>query len=485
MTSDAIRPQQLINGQWRDGSGADGIDVFDPSTGERIAELAPATIADADGAVAAAKAAFESWSELSLARRVQYLYRMRQNLIDHSEELARTITRDQGKTLDEARGEVLRSCDFLEAAIAAPMLYGSTSGNIAGNLDYKHLREPLGVALAITPLNFPVMNPTLFVGWALVTGNTLVVKPSEQDPLASTHALQLLADGLPAGVLNVIQGRADVSQHLVSHPDVAAVSCITSTPVARSIHQTATQLGKRVQANGGAKNPIVIAADADLEAAAEGVITSAFGMAGQRCLAGTRIIAERPVYDELVERVAQLTDRLVLGSGLDPETTLCPVVSAAAKARITGMIDAAAEAGATLIRDGRGAEPQTPSAKPGGYYLGPTIIADLPIDHPSSCEEMFGPAIIVHAADSVDEAIAMANDTEFGNAASIWTASASTARRFERGIRSGNIGINAFPGPPANQTMGGLGASFFGESHICGDAPLRFYTEEKLVSSRW
>lgn len=485
MTNELIKPQLLIDGRWRDGGGTDPIEVFDPSTGARIAELIPATIADADEAVAAATAAFESWSALSMARRVQYLYRMRQNLIDHSEELARTITRDQGKTLDEARGEVLRSCDFLEAAIAAPMLAGSTSGNIAGNLDFKHLREPLGVALAITPLNFPVMNPTLFVGWALVTGNTLVVKPSEQDPLASTHALRLLAEGLPDGVLNVVQGRADVSQHLVSHPGVAVVSCITSTPVARSIYRTATQLGKRVQANGGAKNPIVIAADADLDAAAEGVITSAFGMAGQRCLAGTRIIVERPVYDEVVERVARLSDELVLGSGFDPETTLGPVVSSGAKARITGMIDAAEAAGATLIRDGRGAEPQTASATTEGYYLGPTIIADLPIDHPSSCEEMFGPAIIVHAADSVDEAIAMANDTEFGNAASIWTASASTARRFERGIRSGNIGINTFPGPPANQTMGGLGQSFFGETHICGDAPLKFYTEEKLVSARW
>lgn len=483
--NDVPAPQLLIDGKWREGSGTDGIDVFDPSTGARIAELAPATIADADAAVAAASAAFPEWSALSMARRVQHLYRMRQNLIDHSEELARTITRDQGKTLDEARGEVLRSCDFLEAAIAAPMLYNSSSGNISGTLDVKHLREPLGVALAITPLNFPVMNPTLFVGWALVTGNTLVVKPSEQDPLASTHALQLLAEGLPDGVLNLIHGRADVSQHLVSHPDVAAVSCITSTPTAKAVYQTATALGKRVQANGGAKNPIVIAADANLEAAAEGVINSAFGMAGQRCLAGTRIIAEKPVYEELVDRVATLSDKLVLGSGFDPETTLCPVVSAGSKARITGMIDAAVEAGATLIRDGRNAEPKTASATPDGYYLAPTIMADVPIDHPSSCQEMFGPALIAHSADSMDEAIAMANDTEFGNAASLWTASPALARRFEHEIRHGNIGINTFPGPPANQTMGGLGESFFGETHICGDAPLKFYTEEKLVSTRW
>lgn len=330
-----------------------------------------------------------------------------------------------------------------------------------------------------------VMNPTLFVGWALVTGNTLIVKPSEQDPLASTACLRLLAEGLPEGVLNLIQGRADVSQHLVSHPDVAAVSCITSTPVARSIYETATKLGKRVQANGGAKNPIIITADADLEQAADGVIISAFGMAGQRCLAGTRIIIEKPVYDEVVERVAKLTDEFVLGAGIDPETTLCPVVSASAKARITGMIDAAEAAGATLVRDGRGAEPTTESATSGGYYLGPTIIADLPVDHPSSCNEMFGPAIIVHAVDSFEEALEIANDTEFGNAASIFTGSPTTARKFERGIRHGNVGINTFPGPPANQTMGGLGDSFFGESHICGDAPLKFYTEEKLVSSRW
>lgn len=485
MITDAMHPQQLINGEWRDGSGTDGIDVFDPARGERIAELAPASLADADDAVAAAAAAFDDWSGLSLQRRAQHLYRMRQNLIDHSEELARIITTDQGKTLDEARGEILRSGDFIEAALATPMLYHSSSGNVAGNLDIKHLREPLGVCVAVTPLNFPVMNPSLFISWALITGNTLVVKPSEQDPIASTACLRLLSEGLPDGVLNLIQGRADVSQHLVSHRDVAAVSCITSTPVARSIHETASRLGKRVQANGGAKNSIVITADANLEDAAEGVVTSAFGMAGQRCLAGTRIIAERPVYEELVERVAQLSDKLVLGAGVDAETTLGPVVSAASKQRITGMIDSAVEAGATLVRDGRGAEPKTASATADGYFLAPTIIADLPVDHPSSCEELFGPGIIVHAVDSFEEATAVANDTEFGNAASIYTGSAETGRQFERKVRAGNIGINAFPGPPATYAMGGLGSSFFGETHICGDAPLKFYTEEKLVLSRW
>lgn len=479
-------PQILINGEWQDGQGTDGIAVFDPARGEQIAELAPASIAQVDDAVASAKAAFESWSALSLQRRVQHVYKMRQNMIDNVESLARTLTLDQGKTLDEARGEVQRAAEYLEAAIAAPMLYHSVSGNVSGTIDARLVREPLGVCVAVTPLNFPVMNPTMFAGWALVSGNTLVLKPSETDPLASTAAYRVLQlAGLPDGVLNLVHGRADVAQHLIGHSDVSAVSCITSTPVAKAIYLQASAAGKRVQANGGAKNPIVVAADADLELAAEGIVSSAFGMSGQRCLAGTRIVVEGDRHDELVDRVAALTDKLVLGSGFDKETTMGPVVSAASKARIENIIERSAAAGATLVRDGRNAEPTTASATADGYFLAPTIMTDISHSDPVSGEETFGPAIAVHRADSVEEATAIANDTEFGNASTIYTKSGTTARYFERASTAGNVGVNSFPAPPFNFKMGGIGESFFGQSHVGGDSYLRFYTQEKLVVSRW
>jgi malonate-semialdehyde dehydrogenase (acetylating)/methylmalonate-semialdehyde dehydrogenase len=477
--------QLLVNGEWRDGAG-EAIAVFDPATGAQISTVHAATEADVDAAIAAAAAAFPEWSELSIQRRVQFLHRMRRNIEDNKEELARAITLDQGKTLDEARGEVLRATEFIETAIAAPMLYHSTSGNVAGTIDARHVREPLGVCVAITPFNFPVMNPSQFSAWALVTGNTLVLKGSEQDPIATTSVVRLLNDaGLPPGVLNLVHGRADVAQRLIDHPDVVAVSCITSSPVAKAIHERASLLGKRVQANGGAKNPIVVAEDADLDLAAEGVVTSAFGMAGQRCLAGTRIIAVGDVYDELVEKIAVLSDKLVVGAGADAGTTLGPVMSAASRKRLEESITTAIADGATAVRDGRNVVPQEGTGTTDGYFVGPTILTGLGLDHPVDCAETFGPVIVIHRVESLDEAIAAANHTEFGNASTIFTRSGTTARLFEKRSRAGNVGVNTFPAPPANFTMGGLGTSFYGDIHICGDAPLRFYTEERLVVSRW
>lgn len=483
---DVTQPQHWINGEFIAGSGTDVIDVFDPSNGQRVAELTAATEAEVDAAVAAASGAFEEWSQLSITRRAQYLHTMRANVVKNGEQLARTISLDQGKTLDEARGEVMRAAEFIDTALAAPMLMHSRSGHVAGPIEARNAREPLGVCVAVTPFNFPVMNPSQFSAWALVTGNTLVVKPSEQDPMATTALFHLFAEaGLPNGVLNLVHGRAEVSKRLIDHPDVAAVSCITSTPTAKAIHARATSLGKRVQANGGAKNPILVAGDADLELAAEGIVTSAFGMAGQRCLAGTRIVALAEVYDELVERVAALTDQLIIGAGLDGGTTMGPVISAASRSRLEVLIGQAVDAGATAVRDGRGVVPGTPSASAEGYFVGPTVLADLSPTHPAEFQETFGPVIAMHRVGDLDQAIDLANDTEFGNASTIFTRSGSIARHFERASRAGNIGINTFPAPPANFVMGGLGGSFYGETHVCGDAPLRFYTEEKLVVSRW
>ncbi len=483
---DIKQPQHWINGEFVTGSGGDAIDVFDPATGQRVAEVVAATDAEVDAAVDAAAAAFPEWSQLSMARRVQHIHRMRTRLVENGEQLARTISLDQGKTLDEARGEVLRASEFIDTALAAPMLMHSQSGAVAAGIEARNVREPLGVCVAVTPFNFPVMNPSQFSAWALVTGNTLVVKPSEQDPMATTALFHLFAEaGLPDGVLNLVHGRAEVSKRLIDHPAVAAVSCITSSPTAKAIYERASSLGKRVQANGGAKNPIVVASDADLDLAAEGIVTSAFGMAGQRCLAGTRIIAIGDIHDELVDRVATLTDKLVVGAGRDEGTQMGPVVSAASRARLESLIGDAIAGGATAVRDGRGFAPQTPSATGEGYFVGPTVLTGLSPTHPAEYQETFGPVIAVHQVVDLDQAIALANDTEFGNASTVYTRSGSTASRFTRFSRAGNVGVNTFPAPPANFVMGGLGASFYGDTHVCGDAPLRFYTEEKLVLTRW
>lgn len=476
----------LIDGLWGPGSAADVIEVFDPATGKKITDLVPATTGDAEAAVVAAQRAFAEWSARPLSERVKYLYRMKAILDENVEPLARIITTDQGKTLDEARGEVARAVDFLETAIAAPMLYHSQSINITTGLDARRVREPLGVCIAVTPSNFPVMNTVQFSSWALVTGNTLVIKASEQDPIASTAAIKLLMQaGLPAGVLNLVHGRADVVKHLIAHPDVAAVSCITSSPTAKAIHESASAAGKRVQANGGAKNPIVVAPDADLDKAAAGIIASSYGMAGQRCLAGSRLIVIGDVYDDLMKRLVGAAERIVVGNGADTGVTMGPVVSAASKERILSALANAEKDGATLVLDGRNVKPSGGAETENGYFIGPTIVADLDPKNPVERQELFGPVINVHRVDTLDDAIALANDTEFGNAAALFTQSGTVAAEFERRVRAGNVGINAFPAPPSNMTMGGYGASFYGDMHVCGDAPLEFFTDQKLVISRW
>lgn len=478
-------PQLLIGGEWRTGNGTSFQDVFDPATNARIAELAYASEQDVDDAVAAAAQAFPGWSSQSLSRRVQQLQRVRALLVERSESLALTISIDQGKLLDEARGEVVRVIEALDCALAAPMLYHSASGNIAGGLDARRVRIPLGVCAAITPFNFPAMNPAQFASWALVTGNTLVLKASEQDPLASTHVISLFHEaGLPDGVLNLIHGGVDAAKRLVAHPDVRAVSCITSSATAKAVYVAATSQGKRAQANGGAKNPIIVAADADLDAAADGVVSSAFGMAGQRCLAGSRVIAVDEVYEDLAQRIVKLASSLVLGGGRDPRATMGPLVSAQSKARVEQLLEAAEQEGATFLLDGRQAEPIGEDTG-SGYFLGATVIADAATGSVIDREEVFGPVVTLHRAPDAAAAVELANATEFGNASTIYTQSGSTARAFEQASQAGNIGVNSFPAPPFNFTMGGLRSSFYGDLHVLGDGPLDFYTDHKLVVSRW
>jgi malonate-semialdehyde dehydrogenase (acetylating)/methylmalonate-semialdehyde dehydrogenase len=478
--------QHLIGGQWQDGAGKGEITVYDPASGQAINQMNEASTDQVNAAVEAAAAALPAWSALSANRRVEFLLKAKRIIEDKVDELAHVLSVDNGKTLAEARGEITRAVEAIANAASYPMISHSESGNIAQGFDARRVRIPVGVCVAISPFNFAMMNPSMFIAWATVCGNTIVLKPSEQTPMATNLLVSMFKlAGFPDGVINVVHGRAEVGKTLVSHPKVAAISCIVSTPVARSIYQTGTAQGKRVQANGGGKNPYIVLADADIERAVDGIADGAFGMAGQRCLAASRCIVQADVYDEFLEKLVAKAKTYVLGNGRDPEVNLGPVVSAGSKARILAAIEGAAAAGGKIVLDGRQHPVHGDAKRDEGYFVGPTIVENLSHKHHVDCQETFGPFLVVHKAASLDEAITIANDTEFGNAAAIYTSSGKNAQIFELLSTAGNIGVNTFPAPPMSFTMGGLGTSFFGDIHVSGEGAMHFYTDHKLVVTRW
>lgn len=478
--------QHLIGGQWQAGEGQGTITVYDPATGQPVAQMNEASLDQADAAVAAAAAAFPAWSALSITRRAEIVLQMKALVERNIDELANLLSQDNGKTLAEARAEIGRAAEAIAGAAGAPGIYHSQCGNIAPNLDARRVRVPVGVCVAITPFNFPVMNPSMFAAWSIVCGNTLVLKPSEQTPMITNMLFELFRQaGVPDGVLNIVHGGVALGERLVSHPLVAAVSCITSSPVAKAVYANGTAHGKRVQANGGGKNPFVVLPDADLDKAAEGIADAAFGMSGQRCLAASRCIVVGDVYDRFLEKLVAKSREYVLGGGRHPGVTMGPVVSAASKARVLSAIENAVRSGATLALDGREHPVVGGGDSSEGYFVGPTIVTGLSPKDPVDCQEVFGPFLVVHRVASFDEAIAIANDTDFGNAAAVYTTNGSSARAFETACKAGNIGVNTFPAPPMNFQMGGSGTSFYGDIHVLGDGYMLFYTDHKVVVSRW
>jgi len=478
--------RHLIGGVWKEGAGENAITIYDPATGKSVAAMQEASLAQGDAAIEAAAAAFPAWSALSVNRRADIVLKMKAVVEQNSEELAQLLSLDNGKLLPEARGEIMRAAEAIGGAASAPMLYFSEFGNVAAQLDAKRVRIPLGVCVAVTPFNFPVMNPSMFAAWAIVCGNTLVIKPSEQTPMVTNRLLELFHEaGVPDGVLNIVHGGPALGERLVTHPKVAAISCITSTPVARAIYVAGASQGKRVQANGGGKNPYVVLPDADLDRAVEGIADAAFGMGGQRCLAASRCIVVGEIYDSFLEKLTARAKQYALGSGRNEAATLGPLVSAASKARVEAAIEGAIRSGATVVLDGRQHPVLGGEEVSGGYYVGPSIVTDLSSQDPVDCNEVFGPFLVVHRVDTMEDALAIANDTEFGNAAAIYTSNGSHARTFETACNAGNIGVNTFPAPPMNLQMGGMGSSFFGDIHVCGDGYIQFYTDHKMVVSRW
>jgi len=475
--------EHWVDGKSTAGSGTRTGPVFNPATGEQTGVVVFAAAEDVDAAVRSATAAFEQWSQTSLAARTKILFEFRRLVADHMDELARIICEEHGKVLADARGEVQRGLEVVELACGIPtLLKGDYSDQVSTGVDAFSFRQPLGVVAGITPFNFPVMVPMWMHPIAIACGNAFILKPSERDPSASQMVARLWQEaGLPDGVFTVINGDREAVDALLDHPGIAAISFVGSTPVARYVHARATAAGKRVQALGGAKNHAVVLPDVDPGYAAEHVAAAAFGSAGERCMAISVAVA---VGDgQVVDAITEEARKIRVGPGWEPESQMGPVITAAAKERITGLVNRGVEQGARLLVDGRS------HVVPGyekGFFLGPTVLDEVTPAMDVYREEIFGPVLSVVRVGTIDEAIRLVNANPYGNGAAIFTSSGAAARRFQREVTAGMIGINVpIPTPMAYYSFGGWKDSLFGERHVHGPEGVAFYTRLKAVTSRW
>jgi malonate-semialdehyde dehydrogenase (acetylating)/methylmalonate-semialdehyde dehydrogenase len=476
------RVPSFIGGRLREPRAAEAHPIPDPATGQTIAELPYSTTGEIDEAVAAARAAFLAWAEEPVPDRAQVLFRFKALLEEQFDEVAALVTRENGKTLAEARGEVRRGIEVVDFACGAPtLLMGTALDQIANGIDARLVRFPVGVVCGITPFNFPNMVPLWMIPTALACGNTFVLKPSQQTPLSAVRLAELLAAaGLPDGVFNVVHGAEQAVTHLLEHPGVDAVSFVGSARVARIVYTAGTAAGKRVQALGGAKNHLLVMDDADLEASVPALVSSAFGNAGQRCLAGSVAVGVGSIGDVLVKELADQAGRLRVGPGTEPDTDMGPVIRAERKQALASQIGAGAAAGATLVADGRDAVDSD------GFFLGPSILDHVTPDMDVWRTELFGPVLSVVRAGDLDEAIATANRSSYGNMASIFTTSGKHAREFRRGIEAGMLGVNiGVAAPMAFLPFTGWKDSFLGDLHATGTDSMRFYTKQKVITQRW
>ncbi len=474
-----------IGGKATPGSGGRTSPVWNPATGEQQAEVMLASTADVDEAVRTAAAAFESWSQSSLAQRTKIMFAFRETVNARIGELAEVVSDEHGKVVADARGEVQRGLEVVEFACGIPtLLKGDFSDQVSTGVDVYSFRQPLGVCAGITPFNFPVMVPMWMHPVAIATGNTFVLKPSERDPSAAMLVAEMWAEaGLPDGVFNVVHGDKEAVDALLDHGTVAAISFVGSTPIARYIHQRGTANGKRVQALGGAKNHAIVLPDAAIDYTSDHLVAAAFGSAGERCMAISTAVAVGPAGDDLVAAVSEKARAVKVGPGRDPQSEMGPVVTAAARDRIVSLIGSGAEQGAELAVDGRGL---TVPDYEEGFWVGPTVIDRVARDMEVYQEEIFGPVLVVLRTDTVDAAIEMINSNPYGNGTAIFTSSGEAARRFQRGVSVGMIGINVpIPVPMAYYSFGGWKDSLFGDKHIHGPEGVAFYTRAKVVTARW
>jgi malonate-semialdehyde dehydrogenase (acetylating)/methylmalonate-semialdehyde dehydrogenase len=459
--------------------------VFNPSTGAQSGEVDFASVAEVDAAVAAAKAAFPAWRATSLAKRTATLFALRELVVAHAGELGDLIVSEHGKVKSDAAGEVARGLDVVEFACGiAQLLKGEFSENASTGVNVHSLRQPLGVVAGITPFNFPVMVPMWMFPLAIATGNTFVLKPSEKDPSASILLAELVAEaGVPNGVFNVVQGDRVAVDRILTHPDIAAVSFVGSTAVARYIYETAAREGKRVQALGGAKNHMVVLPDADLADAAEAAVSAGFGSAGERCMAASVLVAVGGCGDELVERIKARVARLTVGPGTDAASEMGPLVTSEHRDKVASYLGIGEGEGASVAIDGR--EPKI-AGDPNGFWLGPCLIDNVTEDMKVYTDEIFGPVLSLVRVDTLDDALGLIDRNGYGNGAAIFTGDGGAAQRFETEVDAGMVGINvAIPVPVAYFSFGGWNSSLFGDLHVYGPDGVRFYTRGKAVTSRW
>lgn len=480
-----VAMHNYINGQFVGSHATETFPVLNPATGEELGRVPLSPASEVDAAVQAAARAFPAWRRVPVTERVQVLFRLKAALEDQFDELARTVTLECGKTLAESRGELRRAIENVEVACGAPtLIQGYNSEDIAAGIDEIMIRQPLGVCAIVSPFNFPAMIPFWFLPYALAAGNTVVVKPSERVPLTMQQVFRLLADlRLPEGVVNLVNGGREAVDALLDHPQVRAVSFVGSSAVARHVYARAAAAGKRVQCQGGAKNPVVILPDADIASAAEIVADSAFGCAGQRCLAAAVAVTVGGARASFGDAIRDKAARRVTGNGLDEGVQMGPVITSESRVRIEAVIDRAVREGARAVVDGR--HPRIPNY-PNGNFVAPTILEDLPLASDLARTEIFGPVLTMHHVDDVDAAIDLVNTGAYGNQASLFTASGAAARKFRYEAEVGNVGINVgVAAPMAFFPFSGARESFFGDLHGQGRDAFEFFTQQKVVVERW
>jgi malonate-semialdehyde dehydrogenase (acetylating)/methylmalonate-semialdehyde dehydrogenase len=473
-----------INGSAVPSTSGRTAPVFDPARGVATKNVGLANRAEIDAAIGAASLAFPAWRDASLAKRTQVMFAFRELLNARKGELAEIITSEHGKVLSDALGEIARGQEVVEFACGIQdLLKGFYSENASTNVDVYTIRQPIGVVGVISPFNFPAMVPLWFVPVAIASGNAVVLKPSEKDPSAAIWLGQILKEaGLPDGIFTVLQGDKEAVDGLLTHPDVAAVSFVGSTPIAKYVYETGAANGKRVQALGGAKNHMLVLPDADLDLVADSAINAGFGSAGERCMAISVVVAVEPVADELIAKLTERMAKLVVGDGRRA-CDMGPLVTEVHRDKVAGYIDTAAKDGATVVVDGRGIEVDD---DPNGFWLGPTLLDRVPTTSKAYTEEIFGPVLSIVRVASYDEGVNLINSGAFGNGTAIFTNDGGAARRFQNEIQVGMVGINVpIPVPVAYHSFGGWKQSMFGDTKVHGIEGVHFYTRAKAVTSRW
>ncbi|MBX5469228.1 MAG: CoA-acylating methylmalonate-semialdehyde dehydrogenase [Thermoleophilaceae bacterium] len=481
-TSDVRVLENYVGGEWTAPSGARLLDVLNPATQEVLARVPLSTAADLEKAVEAARAGFKVWRSRSPIARAKVLFRLRERLVSEADELARLVTTEMGKTLPDARAEVGRMIEMVEAATAVPTtMQGRVLEDVATNVDCETIRQPVGVCAAIVPFNFPAMVPFWFLPFAIATGNSFILKPSEQVPLTQNRVFEILHElELPPGVVNLVNGDAEVVQAILDSPGIDAVSFVGSARVARIVYEGAAKAGKRVQALGGAKNHIVVMPDAVIPKTVDGILTSAFGAAGQRCMAGSVVVTVAEAHDALVGPLAEAAQGLRVGNGLESDVAVGPVISCQARERIEGYVQRAVDAGARLLVDGR-------RGGDGDHaFIGPTIVDGVTPDMEIAQDEVFGPVLSIIHAQTLAEAIEIVNSSRYGNGTSIFTESGAAVRRYRHDVEAGMVGVNVgVAAPVAFFPFSGWKDSFLGDLHAHGTDAVEFYTRKKTVTSRF